>query len=80
MKKLIFVMSLFLTACTDSENSVRVLQEQGFENIRITGFEFLACGRDDWYRTGFIAKKGDREVAGVVCSGLIFKDSTIRFF
>lgn len=80
MKKIMFAVILFLTACTDSGNAYRVLREQGFKNIQITGYEFFACSEDDFYSTGFIAEKDGNFVKGVVCSGFLFKSSTIRFF
>jgi len=81
MKKIIFsILALYLlTGCTDKENATRILNLQGFENISITGYNIFSCGKDDFQHTGFIAYKDGNKVEGTVCSGLIFKDSTIRF-
>ena len=68
-----------LSGCTDKETTERILKNDGFSNITITGYNFFACSKDDIYHTGFIAKKGDKKIEGTVCSGLIFKNSTIRF-
>ena len=50
-------MVLFLTACTDSGTAQRVLQEQGFKNIQITGYEFFACSEDDFTAQVLLLKK-----------------------
>lgn len=80
MKKL-FVMAaiLSLTACTNAQDAERVLRQQGYADIRTTGYAWLSCGKDDKVRTGFtaIAPNGER-VSGAVCGGLFFKNNTIR--
>lgn len=73
------VLVISLSGCTDKENAERILKNDGFSNITITGYNFFACSKDDFQRTGFIAKKGDKEIEGTICSGLLFKNSTIRF-
>jgi hypothetical protein len=65
--------------CTDNEGSMRALQGNGFTDIRLTGYEWLGCGRDDSYSTGFYAKNPNGVyVSGVVCCGT-FKSCTVRF-
>lgn len=57
----------------------RVLQEQGYNNIKMTGHQFLMCGDNDVYARGFTAYTKDSIlVKGCVCSG-INKGYTIRF-
>ncbi len=52
----------------------------GFSDIRTTGYKWFACSEGDWYHTGFVAINPQGvEVSGVVCSGLFFKNSTVRF-
>lgn len=70
---------LIITGCTDKENAERILKNDGFTHISVTGYNFFACSKDDFQHTGFIAKKGENTVEGTVCSGLFFKNSTIRF-
>lgn len=42
--------------------------------------DLALCGDDDTFSTGFKAKNvNGKVVQGVVCSGLIFKNSTIRW-
>lgn len=80
MKTIITILIItFLTGCTEKENAERILKNDGFTDIKITGYNFFACSKDDNYHTGFIAKKGDKEIEGTVCSGLFFKNYTIRF-
>jgi hypothetical protein len=78
MKKFLFLLIL-LTACTDNSTAYRVLKNDGYTNIMFTGYSWFACSRDDFYHTGFIAVKNQNKVSGTVCSGLIFKNATIRF-
>lgn len=82
MKKLILLAlaTFALASCTDADEAKRVLEAQGFKNIEITGYNFFGCSKDDTFHTGFIAiGQNGQAVEGTVCSGLIFKGSTIRF-
>lgn len=82
MKKIIAICiaSLAVMSCTDSDNARHVLEAQGFKNIEITGYHFFGCGKDDSFRTGFIAiGQTGQSIEGTVCSGMFFKESTIRF-
>ena len=82
MKKLVFVAMLaaVMAGCSSSEDAHRALENAGFSNIQITGYNWLSCGKDDFYHTGFIATNpAGKTVEGTVCSGLLIKDATIRF-
>lgn len=81
MKTIIAVLLVALVAgCTSSEDAMRALSAQGFTDVRLTGYKWFACGEGDFYHTGFIATSPTgREVSGVVCSGLLFKNATVRF-
>lgn len=77
--KIALLFVLCLAGCTDSGIATRALEGAGYSNISMTGYDWFACGRDDFYHTGFAAKgPTGKEVRGVVCSGLIFKAATIR--
>ena len=83
MKKffVIALAALSLSACTDAPNANRVLQDAGYTDIQITGYQFSGCGKEDNYHTGFTAKgPTGRKVSGVVCSGygVFGKSNTIR--
>jgi hypothetical protein len=71
--------TIALRGCTDEDGARRVLQQNGYKDITITGYRFGMGGEHDTYVTGFEATSpsGSR-VSGAVCSGL-FKGSTIRF-
>ena len=77
--KLIIVLALSLTACTQPETASRVLSSQGFTNIKMDGYDFFNCSKDDAYHDKFAAKgPTGQQVSGVVCAGLFFKGSTVR--
>ena len=67
-------------ACTRPNDARRVLEQQGFSNVEITGWRPFMAGKDDAVSTGFeaTAPNGER-VTGAVTGGFIFKGATIRF-
>lgn len=82
MKKyfIILILLIVVSSCTNQSSTERILQAQGYTDIKMTGYSFFACSKDDFYHTGFIAKSpSGRTVEGTVCEGLFFKGSTIRF-
>lgn len=71
---------LALGACTNAPDATRILEENGYTDVQITGYNAFSCSKDDTLHTGFTAKSPNgRTVIGTVCAGLIFKNSTIRF-
>lgn len=81
MKTIVFLIFAFiLCSCTNSKDANNALKSLGFKDIRITGFDFFACSKDDFFHTGFIATNAQGQtVKGTVCSGIFFKNSTVRF-
>lgn len=81
MKSLaIILLSILLCSCSNTKDANKALTAMGFTNIKITGYSFWSCSEDDFYHTGFIAKNAQGfTVTGTVCSGLFFKNSTVRF-
>lgn len=78
MKKILFACSIILLAsCTDSSDARRVLENDGYTDIEMTGYRPFMCSDDDTYKTGFKAKKNGHVVTGAVCGGLL-KGNTIR--
>jgi hypothetical protein len=76
----VWIILLVFVGCSDPVKAKQVLEEQGYVNVQTTGCKFLACGTDDWYSTGFTATiPNGSTVSGTVCTGLIFKGSTVRF-
>lgn len=66
--------------CTDNNKAERILSENGYKNIQMTGYNFFACGKEDFYHSGFRATSPNgHTVTGTVCAGILFKNSTIRF-
>lgn len=69
---------LVLTACTDATTARRVLAQQGYTNIEITGYRAFMKSEDDTYSTGFRATSpAGQVVTGAVTSGW-GKGATIR--
>lgn len=81
MKRLLIVAAILVSGCcTDPQNATRILEENGYSDVQITGYNWAACSDDDTYHTGFTATApGGRKVRGTVCAGVFFKNSTIRF-
>lgn len=71
---------LCLTACTDQKEAKRALESAGFTQIEFTGYGWFDCNEDDFFKTEFraIGPTGVK-AEGTVCSGLLFKNATIRF-
>lgn len=82
MKYLLLLCALgvgFLSGC-DRVGATRILQENGYRDIQITGYAWFACGHDDTYASRFKATSpSGAKIEGAVCEGLIFKNATIRF-
>lgn len=79
MRTIIPLLVLCLLSCTDAENSTRILKDEGYTKIEITGYGWFGCSSDDTYSTEFAATSvsGSR-VTGVVCCGVFAKGCTIR--
>jgi len=76
----ILLLLVGINGCTDEDNAQRVLSNAGYSDITFTGWKPLSCGEGDWFRTGFRAKNPvGNHTSGVICTGLFFKESTIRF-
>lgn len=82
MKKMLAlaVACALLAGCYSSNDARKALQAEGFTDIQITGHAWFACSEDDFYNTSFTAKNAQgKTVSGAVCSGVLFKNSTIRW-
>lgn len=82
MKKLIAVMAALgaLYGCSSEGDAMRALESSGYSEVVITGWKPLSCDEKDFFSTGFNAKNPNgKPVSGVVCSGLLFKNATVRF-
>jgi hypothetical protein len=75
----ILIMALVLSGCTQVERTERVLADNGYTNIHVSGYAFFGCDEKDTFHTAFTATSPNgKTVSGVVCSGW-FKGATIRF-
>jgi len=83
MKRMLLAVALaglLVSACASPPTATRALEGLGLTDIVITGYRYWGCGEGDFYHTGFTAKNArGRVVSGVVCGGLFFKGSTVRF-
>lgn len=75
-----FVVLLLLAACEPPEaSSLRALKAFGFTDVRLQGYAWAGCGKDDSMRTKFTAANPQGEVVnGVVCCSHT-KACTVRF-
>jgi hypothetical protein len=78
-KLALLMIILCLTSCTNAPKATEVLTNQGYKDVKITGWNYMSCSKDDFFSTGFSAMApGGKYVTGTVCTGLL-KGSTIRF-
>lgn len=75
----VLVAFLVTLGCTDPEHATKILTVDGYTEVEMTGYNFFACGKGDFFHTGFRAVKSNQIIEGTVCRGLFFKGSTIRF-
>ncbi len=80
---IVFVIIGFIAlavGCTDEKSANKALTNEGYTDIKIEGWAGpFQCG-DDWNATEFTAKNSQgKTVNGTVCSGLLFKNATIRW-
>ena len=74
-----FLIIFFALPRKDAEGAQRVLEDQGYTRVEITGWRFWGCSKGDQFHTGFKAlSPAKRPVSGVVCDGW-FKGATVRF-
>lgn len=77
---IVIAIVLLQSSCTDEKEAQRILSANGYTSIEFTGHAWFSCAENDTYATGFKAKSvTGQPIEGAVCSGLFFKNSTIRF-
>jgi hypothetical protein len=52
---LTITVSITAIGCTKPDETKRILQQQGYSDIKITGYKFLKCSKYDQFHTGFSA-------------------------
>lgn len=77
---LLLVSVLFgCTSSNDFSNGKKQLEQQGYTNVKNTGYNFFCCGKKETFSTGFECKdKNGNTVKGCFCSDF-WKGLTIRF-
>lgn len=73
------LLSILLVGCSAPDTATKALKGAGYSQIKITGWSPFSCTEAGTFSTGFEAKGPTGvSVTGAVCSGLIFKNATIR--
>jgi hypothetical protein len=71
---------MLLTGCDDPKTARHALDNAGYSDIQVGGYDFFMCGKDDDFATKFTARNpAGRLVSGAVCSSWFGKGATIRF-
>lgn len=79
----LLLLSFFTAGCEpEPSTATRVLEDEGFANIELTGWQPFSCSDSDAMNTGFNASRTmpdgtTRNVSGVVCCGWL-KSCTVR--
>jgi len=75
----LLIVFAFPNGCTKPDDTIRVLTQQGYTNIEITGWRPFMASEKDTFSTGFRATgpNGVENVTGAVTAGW-FKGYTIR--
>lgn len=75
----IVMFSMIVMACTNPKDAVNALNEAGFTNVQVGGYDWFACSDYDLYSTNFNAIDPEGSpVSGTVCSGFL-KGTAIKF-
>jgi hypothetical protein len=70
--------AVLLTPRTNADRATKILQQQGYTDIEITGWRPFMAAEEDWQSTGFRARgPAGEEVTGAVTGG-VFKGHVIR--
>lgn len=80
---IIIVIGFLVVASTggcdaNPQDVTRILTQDGITNIKLGGYGWFDCGRDDYFSSTFTGVKNGQPVSGVVCKGGL-KDYTIRY-
>ncbi len=83
MKKILLILiAPFFIQCSsenDFKKGKQQLEQQGYTDIKNTGYNFFCCSEDEEFSTGFKCKdKKGNTVKGCFCSNFL-KGITVRF-
>ncbi|AFX93568.1 hypothetical protein G646_gp100 [Serratia phage phiMAM1] len=72
------IIGAFLASCSDSDGAIKVLEKQGYTNIKTDGHAFFSCPKDYSVTTKFEATAPNGQpVKGAVCRGYLFRNSIV---
>ena len=78
----VLALAILLSSCTSSndfEKGKKQLEQQGYTDVKNTGYNLFCCDEKDSFSTGFESKdKNGNVVKGCFCSSFL-KGVTIRF-
>jgi len=78
----VVILCVSCASCTSSNDfgkGKKQLEQQGYTNVKDTGYSWFCCDDKDTFSTGFTAlDKEGNEVKGCICSGVL-KGVTVRF-
>lgn len=75
----VVILFISCTNISDFDKGKKQLENQGYTNIKNTGYNWFCCDDKDTFSTGFTAlDKNGNKVKGCICSGIL-KGVTIRF-
>lgn len=87
VRQFLLATMLFAAGCSVSQETAEdVLQDEGYENVEVTGHAWTGCSDDDQFRSSFKATRrvlnadgttSLRNVEGTICCGW-WKDCTVR--
>lgn len=75
---IIILFALLLTGCTRREKATRILEDQGYTEIEITGWRPFMASKNENFSTGFRAKSPSGKIVTGAVTERLFGGSTIR--
>lgn len=83
MKRILIAVAfvLFIGGCTDNDNAQRILSQNGYTNISMTGYNFFSCSESDFYHSGFraLSPDGKHTVTGTRLRRDVFQEQHDSF-
>lgn len=70
--------AMLLMSCAEPDKATKILQQQGYTEIEITGWRPWMASDSDDFSTGFRAKSPNGTVVTGAVTGGVFKGHTIR--
>lgn len=75
---LVIVCAAVMSSCSDGEGATKVLEKQGYTDVKTDGHAYFSCPKDYTVTTKFEAKAPNGQpVKGAVCRGYFFRNSIV---